>query len=76
MLKTVNQEVPMLTMLVLQLAKLRHFFVFPIAIQLTAGVILKNRTGLTIQILGLITAFSPIILSFLGLYLAIYQLGR
>jgi type II secretory pathway component PulF len=76
MLKTVNQKLPILTMLVLQLANVRHFFVIPIAIQLTAGVILKNRKGLAIQIVGLVTAFSLIILSFLGPYLAIYQLSR
>jgi hypothetical protein len=76
MLKTVNQKLPILTMLVLQLANVRHFFVLPIAIQLTAGLILKNGKGLTIQIVGLVTAFSPIIFSFVGLYLAIYQLSR
>ena len=70
------QGLPVLTKLVLQLAHLRHFFVLPIAIQLTAGVIVKKRTGLTIQIMGLIGAFSPIILSLLGLYLGIYQLSR
>ena len=67
---------PMLTILVLQLAHLRYFFALPIAIQLTAGLILKRRTGLAIQIMGLIGAFSPIILSLLGLYLGIYQLSR
>jgi len=76
MLKTVSQKLPMLTVLVLQLANFRHFFVFAIVIQLIAGMILKNRTGLAIQIVGLMTAFSPIIFSFIGLYLAIYQLSR
>jgi type II secretory pathway component PulF len=75
MLKTVNQKLPILTMLVLQLATVRHFFVLPIAIQLIAGVILKNGKGLAIQIVGLVIAFSPIIFSFVGLYLAIYQLS-
>jgi hypothetical protein len=75
-LKTVNQTLPTLTVLVLQLANLRYLLVLPIAFQLTAGVVLKNRTALGIQIMGLITAFILIILSFLGLYLPIYQLSR
>jgi len=76
MLKTVNQELPMLTVLVLQLANFRYFFVLAVVIQLIAAMILKNRTGLAIQIVGLMTAISPIIFSFVGLYLATYELSR
>jgi len=76
MLKAVNQELPMLTALVLQLANFRHLLVLAVVIQLTAGMILKTRTGLAVQIVGLVTAFCPIMFSFVGLYLAIYHLSR